>query len=89
VKSRTKTRTTPDSRLGRTGALACYNRHFRFDDLWSVASYTNQRALTIPRRMDLASKHPPGGPNRDAGRDAADALTDTPPTFRPLFAMGA
>jgi hypothetical protein len=38
--------------------------------------------------MDLASKHPLGGPNRHARRDVADALTDTSSAFRPFFAHG-
>ena len=39
-------------------------------------------------RIDLASKHPPGGAKCEARHDAPDILPDTSPAFRPLFARG-
>lgn len=37
-------------------------------------------------RIDLASKHPSGGPSRDARHGTRDTLADTLPAFRHLFA---
>src|SRR5258708_19843260 len=47
---------------------------------------TRARSVTIPPRMGLASKNPPGGANCDARHNAPSILTDTSPAFRPLFA---